>query len=260
MKTNFLHDKAVIERFLWRDPELHIYSLGDLDSFFWPYTCWYALVDEGEPVDIALLYSGLSIPTFLGLSNKPALMGELIASIKPLLPVQFHAHLSSGVEMVLADHNSLDPYGEHYKMTLRHPEAAMGMDCSQVVGINLSNLPEIQALYEVSYPGNAFNQRMLETGQYFGLWQGEQLVSIAGVHVYSEAYRVAAIGNVTTHPVWRNQGYGTLVTARLCQSLLEKIDHIGLNVKADNHSALASYRKLGFEITALYGEYMVYRK
>jgi ribosomal protein S18 acetylase RimI-like enzyme len=33
-----------------------------------------------------------------------------------------------------------------------------------------------------------------------------------------------------------------------------------LNVKADNHSALASYRKLGFEITALYGEYMVYRK
>jgi predicted GNAT family acetyltransferase len=84
-----------------------------------------------------------------------------------------------------------------------------------------------------------------------------RLVSAAGVHVYSEHYRVAAIGNVVTHPAHRNRGYAGLVTARLCRSLLEKVEHVGLHVKADNAAALACYRKLGFEIIASYREFMV---
>jgi predicted GNAT family acetyltransferase len=64
-------------------------------------------------------------------------------------------------------------------------------------------------------------------------------------------------GNDAAH---RNKGYGRLVTARLCQSLLEKVEHIGLNVKADNDAAIACYRKLGFEIIAPYGELTVEQK
>ncbi len=100
---------------------------------------------------------------------------------------------------------------------------------------------------------------MLETRQYFGLRVNGRLVSVAGVHVYSEQYRVAAIGNVVTHPAHRNKGYGTLVTARLCQSLLETVEHIGLNVKADNAPAMACYRRLGFEIVAPFSEFTVER-
>jgi hypothetical protein len=37
------------------------------------------------------------------------------------------------------------------------------------------------------------------------------------------------------------------VTARLCQSLREKVCHIGLNVQADNHAPMACYRNLGVE-------------
>ena len=37
----------------------------------------------------------------------------------------------------------------------------------------------------------------------------------------------------------------------------ETVDHIGLNVKADNAPALACYRRLGFEVAAEYGEFMV---
>jgi predicted GNAT family acetyltransferase len=115
-------------------------------------------------------------------------------------------------------------------------------------------------LYDESYPGNWFDPRMLQTGQYFGLRESRQLVSVAGVHVYSERYRVAAVGNVVTHPAHRNKGYGRAVTARLCQLLLETVDHIGLNVKADNDAAMACYRKLGFEIIAPYGEFTVEQK
>jgi predicted GNAT family acetyltransferase len=118
-------------------------------------------------------------------------------------------------------------------------------------------LDDLLRLYDESYPGNWFDPRMLQTRQYFGLRVNCRLVSVAGVHAYSQAYRVAAIGNVVTHPAHRNKGYAKLVTARLCQSLLEKVNHVGLNVKADNAAAIACYRGLGFEIVAPYGEFTI---
>lgn len=35
METCALHDKARIEAFLRKNVYLHIYSIGDLDDFFW---------------------------------------------------------------------------------------------------------------------------------------------------------------------------------------------------------------------------------
>jgi predicted GNAT family acetyltransferase len=98
---------------------------------------------------------------------------------------------------------------------------------------------------------------MLETKQYYGIRRFGELVSVAGVHVYSRRYRVAALGNVTTHPDYRGRGYGRIVTARVCQSLLRDIEHIGLNVKADNISAIKCYERLGFEVINSYGEFEV---
>jgi predicted GNAT family acetyltransferase len=97
---------------------------------------------------------------------------------------------------------------------------------------------------------------MLETGCYFGVRRAGALVSVAGVHVFSGQYRVAALGNITTHPDFRGQGLATLTTARLCQELLRAgIECVGLNVKADNRSAIACYERLGFARVADYGEY-----
>jgi predicted GNAT family acetyltransferase len=48
-----------------------------------------------------------------------------------------------------------------------------------------------------------------------------------------------------------------MVTAQLCKSLLNKIDHIGLNVKSDNKSAIRCYEKLGFEAIGSFGEFEV---
>jgi predicted GNAT family acetyltransferase len=100
---------------------------------------------------------------------------------------------------------------------------------------------------------------MVATGRYFGVREDGQLICIAGVHVYSPRYRVAALGNIVTHPAHRNRGHATRATARLCQALLDEVDHIGLNVKADNEAAIACYRKLGFEVVAPYGEFNIAR-
>ena len=260
MPIIYLREKDDIERFLRRNIPLHLYGIGDLDDFFWPYTSWQGLTVEGELQAVSLLYTGQTVPTLLALTDRPAYLKELLSSILAILPSRFYAHLSPGLDEIFRSLYGIVAHGEHYKMVLEDVSEIIRLDCSHVNRLSVSDLNEINRLYAVSYAGNWFDRRMLEIDQYFGIRVTGGLVSIAGVHVYSKAYGVAALGNITTHPSWRNRGYGTQATARLCQSLLETVDVIGLNVKADNKAAISCYENLGFEIIATYGEFTMNKR
>jgi len=252
-----LHDKQMIERFLRKNLHLNIYSIGDLDDFFWPYTIWYGAPSHECIEAIVLVYFGLSLPTVLAFSDQTGEMTDLLSSIRHLLPSRFYAHLSLGLETVLLKTHDLVGHGEHYKMALLDKMRVPGLDTSEVERLKVNDLNDIQKLYNGSYPDNWFDPRMLETGQYFGIREDGRLICVAGVHVYSPFYRVAALGNITTLPTQRNRGYGARVTAKLCQSLLNERMDIGLNVKTDNTAALSCYHKIGFDIIARYNEFMV---
>lgn len=57
METCCLHDKSQIEAFLRKNVNLHIYSIGDLDDFFWHKTVWYGLKTNDEIQAVAMLYT-----------------------------------------------------------------------------------------------------------------------------------------------------------------------------------------------------------
>ena len=255
MKTASLHAKAEIEVFLRRNTYLHLYEIGDLDDFFWPYTIWYALKDRIQISQIVLLFIGASPPVLLGFTEESIdQMAGLLRSIIPLLPKQLHAHLSMNLASVFADYYQIQSNGTFYKMALTRPSGLDRVNTSAVVSISASDVDDLQELYRVSYPGNWFDPRMLDTGYYYGIRRGTDLVSVAGVHVYSEQYKIAALGNITTHPDYRKQGLATEVCAKLCQSLVESVEHIGLNVGSDNTSAIGCYEELGFDRVFLYGD------
>jgi GNAT superfamily N-acetyltransferase len=260
MRSTRLRDKHEIEQFLRQDVYLHIYSLGDLDDFFWPYTTFFGLRTNGSLDAVALLYTGQDVPALLALSNDRDAMAELLCSIKSELPPQFYAHLSPGLEAVLDNTHHLTAHGTHHKMALQDEASIDKFDTSDVVPLRTAQLEEIQTFYETSYPGNWFDPRMLETKQYFGIRARGTLACVGGIHVYSPEYRVAALGNIATHPDHRGRGYGKAVTARICQSLSQTVEHIGLNVKADNHAAITCYGQLGFRKVAEYGEFPVRRR
>jgi ribosomal protein S18 acetylase RimI-like enzyme len=255
-----LHDKKEIERYLNKDVFLHIYSIGDLDNFFWPYTIWYGLRSNSNICAIALLYVGMPIPTLLAISKEHDVMEELLIAIRHLLPVQFYAHLSPGLEIALETTHDFTSHGEHYKMALVDYRPVSVIDCSDVQRLCKKDLTAIQVLYQESYPGNWFDPRMLETNKYYGIWEEERLVSIAGIHVYSPQYLVAALGNIATLPTHRKKGKGKRVTARLCQSLTNEGIRIGLNVSTENNAAISCYKKLGFKTVASYGEFLFQKK
>lgn len=275
MQPICLHDRAEIAAALLRHPELHLYAIGDLDDFFWPYTTWYAMPGERPPERVLLVYSGTELPVLLGLDRPPLVaLHRLLQATLPLLPGRFYAHLTHGAEQVFQEAGRrIVSHGRHLKMTLAGVDLLAGIETTGVEQLSPADLPALQALYAAAYPGNWFDPRMLETGCYYGLSRGaiatardqagraggdpDELLSVAGVHVYSPRYRVAALGNITTHPSYRGRGLCTSVTARLCQALYTQTDTIGLNVLADNQAAIHCYEKLGFAAQAEYEEFMI---
>jgi ribosomal protein S18 acetylase RimI-like enzyme len=259
-----LHAKHEVEAFCRMNPFLHLYSLGDLDDFFWPHTTWVALRQGSEVRQLALLYTDLTMrmPTVLAFAEQPeSLMRDLLRAWLPVLPRRFYAHLTEGVADVLADDYRVQPHGTFHKMGLTDRSRLAAFDGSEAVALSAADTEDLLGLYAASYPGNWFVPRMLETGFYFGIRRGRALVSVAGVHVFSPQYKVAALGNITTRPDARRQGLATTTTARLCQELLHTgIEYVGLNVKADNPGAIACYEKLGFVHVADHGEYTVANK
>ncbi|MEV4534707.1 GNAT family N-acetyltransferase [Asanoa sp. NPDC049518] len=240
-----VHDRAELAALLRKDPALHAYQLGDLDDFFWPFTTWYA---HGETV--ALIYHGQPTPTLLAFGPDDPLR-DLLSRLVPLLPRRVYAHLSPGAGTALAPaYTRTHDGGPHHKMALRGaPEGP-----AEGEPLGPADLDELEELYADAYPGNWFDSRMLETGQYVGLRRAGRLVAVAGVHVWSPVYRVSAIGNVTTDPAHRGQGLAQRVTAALCHLLRETTDVVTLNVHADNAPAVAAYRRIGFQIIGGYEE------
>ena len=252
-----LHNKSKIHDYLSRNTYLHIYGIGDLDDFYWRFTTWYGLQKNGDLKAVILLYTGLDIPVLIVLSDDIEPLSELLIEIIPYLPERFYAHLSPGMEKMIESEFHLKPHGCYYKMALQHPSRPGKINCPDVIRLNMDYLDRLLQLYDQSYPGHWFDERMLSSGQYFGMIEDNRLASVAGVHVYSSHYKVAALGNIATHPDYRGRGFGKKVTARLCQSLLETVEIIGLNVKADNDPAIVLYKNLGFAVSNTYYEYMV---
>lgn len=260
MTVTCLHDRAHLAAFFGRNPALHAYALGDLDDFFWPHTQWYGLEVCDGLRQVVLLYTREDPPVLQAITEHPAEMLALLSLLVPLLPARLFLHLSPGLRPALAPHYSFHSPSTHLKLVLRDTSALAQISTKGVVRLDRADAGELLAFYDHTYPGHWFGAHMLETGQYFGVRQDGRWAAVAGVHVYSPAQRVAALGNVVTHPDARGQGLATRVCAALCRSLMEATDTIGLNVQEGNAPALACYRKLGFVRVGVYEEMTAIRE
>lgn len=259
MKLVRLDDRHLLARYFRQDIFLHMYSLGDLDDFYWPRTAYFGFQTEKAVDKVSLLYRSEALPILLSLSNR-VFDKDYVNQLIHFLPTQFYAHLSPSLEKVFSETYTITDHGGHYKMGLTDYSRIENNPIENTHLLSENDLEEIKDLYHISYPGNSFDPRMLSTGQYFGYRKSGKLLSIGGIHVYSTVYRVAALGNITTHPEYRNQGLGRAITTKICHSLGEKVDVIGLNVKQNNKAALSLYCSLGFKILAEYGEFTLKKR
>jgi ribosomal protein S18 acetylase RimI-like enzyme len=256
-----ISDKKRLQAFLETDPFLHIYSIGDLDDFFWSRTTWYAWVKGDAIKSLFLLYRGdNSVPTLVALEERnleDAIV--LLERLCPLLPESFYGHFSTHLLPDLGRRYVANSTTLHLKMKLEKKwfSPVLQPEKQPIIPLQQSDLTRLLKLYEEAYPGNWFDPRMLETNQYLGIEIADRIVAVAGIHVYSPQYKVAALGNITTHPDFRGKGLSTVLTSCLCERLFETVDWIGLNVAASNKAAIRCYSKIGFSKHCTFEEIFV---
>lgn len=258
MSVKLVEDTVELRRFLQKKPYQNAYLLGDLDPHFSPFCKWYGFYgDDGEITALALLYNGLRVPVLITSGDDDCIQ-HLLHGIVLQLPRQLYCHISPTHRHGLSLYFDWGELKSTLRMGIDSASRQNPADTSAVVALSHSDTAGILQLY-AHYPDNFFEPYQLESGYYFGVREGDQIVSIAGVHVVSEIDDIAAIGNVVTHPDHRRKGYSRACTTRLLQALFPTVSRVALNVREANTNAIQAFSRLGFQKQAVFLEGMIER-
>lgn len=241
-KIRGLTDKNEILTFLESDRFYSAYAIGDLASDLFAQTIWVGAELESRLHAISLCFRGLQPPALFLMGNPSGVRAIFEAGHCPD-KVYFlcrSEHLS-----ITRDFYTWEKSHLMWRMVIRpeHFRPVSG-DC---VRLSSAHIDQMVTLF--GHEGaDAFSPAQVPDGVYFGIFNGEQLVSTAGTHLVSPTYNVAAVGNVYTHPDFRGRSFGTLTTSAVVAVLYQQgIDDIVLNVQQDNIAALRVYERLRFD-------------
>jgi GNAT superfamily N-acetyltransferase len=262
-----LRDRAEIERFLRRSAPAHVYGLADLDDAFWGQTCWLgARAADGGLRAVCVVLEKLALPIVYAVAppHDPDTLALLREAV-PRLPQRFFANLPIGWTGALGESHEVAPLGEYRKLWLSDAGGLHAFERSGVERLGPRDAAEIERFFaERAFgPGERlgfYERYMLELAPWFGLRERGELVCLAGVHVCSERYGVAALGNVATAPSHRGRGLARAVCARLARELSARVALVGLNVATSNAPALRCYHALGFREALRYEEAVLTRR
>lgn len=238
--------RARIHRLLNTDPIWCAYALADLDPAEDERCTWHINQDA-----VLLLYRGLAPPILFahGAKNEtytlfdhipPALYQfTLQHDLRTMIDIKLRSLKEQRMCRMFLDRRVEFVTPSHDARRLRRED-----------------LPAIMVLFG-DHPDrpDSFHPKQIEDAPFYGCFERRTLVAIAGVHIMSRRARVAAIGNVFTHPNRRGRGLASIVSGAVVSALLEEnIETIVLNVAMDNKPAIQCYQRLGFRLHCTYQE------
>lgn len=244
--TTTLTDKTTLLNFLETDRLYAAYAIGDLEPELYAQCTWSGAAREGRIEALALHYRGLDPAAFLLMGDPDGLRALLAHQLAPE-----RAYLTCRPEMLdlTRAFYAWDEVTPMWRMALKQehvPPVQSVPDQAILAPLRPAHVDEINALFILG-GGLAFSPYQVESGVFYGVLDEGALVAVAGTHLVSETYGVAAIGNVFTHPGYRGRGYATLTTRAVAGELRRRgIRTIVLNVAQENAPALHVYEKLGF--------------
>jgi ribosomal protein S18 acetylase RimI-like enzyme len=98
-------------------------------------------------------------------------------------------------------------------------------------------------LAALTNPG-PFGMRTLELGEYFGYFEGERLIAMAGERM--AAGTLHEVSGICTHPDYQGRGLAGRLTSKVVRRQLQRGETPFLHVMSANRGARALYEKLGF--------------
>lgn len=109
--------------------------------------------------------------------------------------------------------------------------------------LRLEHVAQALELTALTRPG-PFGPRTLELGAYFGYFDGDRLVAMAGERMFAGSLR--EVSGVCTHPDFQRQGLARKLMRKLVRQQLRRGETPFLHVMRENLGARSLYQRMGF--------------
>ncbi len=110
--------------------------------------------------------------------------------------------------------------------------------------LGLAHAPQALELAHLTRPG-PFGLRTIELGEYFGIFEGERLVAMAGERMHADTLR--EISGVCTHPDFQGRGFAKRLMLKLVRRQIQRGELPFLHVMRENTNARRLYARMGFQ-------------
>jgi GNAT superfamily N-acetyltransferase len=136
----------------------------------------------------------------------------------------------------------IDKEARMFKMVWQAPMPAED-PAPDAVPLRPEHASQAVELAQLTNPG-PFGLRTPELGEYFGCFEGERLIAMAGERM--EIAQLREISGICTHPDFQGRGLARKLTLKLVRREMLRGLTPYLHVMAHNSGARALYEKLGF--------------
>jgi ribosomal protein S18 acetylase RimI-like enzyme len=234
-------DIEALRRFLERDRLYSAYALADLAPRQARYSYWF-VAERGAGVEaVVLRFDGYAIPTLHCFGD-----AEGVGAILSIIPFPTRLFIAA-----LPEHLPVVREAYTFQEEVVMWRMAVNAQAFRPVGgvarrLTGGDIGRLNALY--AWGGaDFFAAYQLDEGVFYAVEREGLFVAAAGTHVVAPELGIAAVGNVFTHPAWRNRGYATLCTSAVTAELLRiGCTDVVLNVRQTNIPAIRAYRRLGY--------------
>ena len=124
-------------------------------------------------------------------------------------------------------------------------DAPQADEAADATRLGAAHVPQALELTSLTRPG-PFGPRTIELGDYFGYFEGERLVAMAGERMSAGTLR--EVSGVCTRPGFQGQGLARKLMLKLIRRQLLRGETPFLHVMCDNHNAIRLYERMGFAI------------
>ncbi|MDM0079817.1 GNAT family N-acetyltransferase [Variovorax sp. J31P179] len=121
------------------------------------------------------------------------------------------------------------------------PDDDPALDATSLRPEHAAQAVELAAL---TRPG-PFGPRTPELGDYFGCFEGDRLIAMAGERMCAGTLR--EISGICTHPDYQGRGLARRLAAKLIRRQLQRGETPFLHVMRDNEGAHGLYQRMGFK-------------
>ena len=111
--------------------------------------------------------------------------------------------------------------------------------------LTIADVPQMLSLTDLTKPG-PFYQKTIEFGNYYGIFNEEELVAMAGERLQMDGY--TEISAICTKPEHQGKGYAAHLFSQAAERILQNACIPFLHVRTDNLRAIELYKRSGFEI------------